>query len=165
MYSGFKTNYGSSEPLKTLVMLCYVMLLWSLPFTTHRRRPGAEFGRTGKYFAFWITSFRKKSIFTPKISDDFVLVIDHDFWILSIFFKTFYVSAACYVVYDPFFTRKTPISKNNSLLKPSFTLFVISHASDKHYFSKYLGRRMHGPSLTSNFWGRPPGLRPCHHHY
>ena len=24
--SGFNTDYGSSEPLKTLVMLCYVML-------------------------------------------------------------------------------------------------------------------------------------------
>jgi len=25
VYSGFNTDYGSSEPLKTLVMLCYVM--------------------------------------------------------------------------------------------------------------------------------------------
>jgi len=24
VYSGFNTDYGSSEPLKTLVMLCYV---------------------------------------------------------------------------------------------------------------------------------------------
>src|SRR6218665_563227 len=27
VYSGFNTDYGSSEPLKTLVMLCYVMLV------------------------------------------------------------------------------------------------------------------------------------------
>jgi len=24
VYSGFNTDYGSSEPLKTLVMLCYI---------------------------------------------------------------------------------------------------------------------------------------------
>src|SRR6218665_375231 len=46
----------------------------------------------------------------------------------------------CNVVFDPFFTRKTPISENNSFRTPFFfTLFVLSHASDKHYFSKYWG--------------------------
>jgi len=31
LHSGFNTDYGSSEPLKTLVMLCYVMLYPWLP--------------------------------------------------------------------------------------------------------------------------------------
>jgi len=37
-------------------------------------------------------------------------------WIFIIVFKIFHVFAACNVVYDPFFTRKTPISGNNSLM-------------------------------------------------
>ena len=36
---------------------------------------------------------------------------------------------------------------------PFFTLFVLSHASGKHYFSKYWEGRIHGPSPTSNFFG------------
>ena len=27
VYSGFNTDYGSSEPFKTLVMLCYILIL------------------------------------------------------------------------------------------------------------------------------------------
>jgi len=57
----------------------------------------------------------------------------------------------------PFFTRKTPISENNSLMTPFFTLFVLLRASDKHYFSKYW---MHGPSPTSNFGGTVPPFPP-----
>ena len=42
-------------------------------------------------------------------------------------------------LYDPLFTRNTPISEKNSLMTPFFTLLVLSPASDKHYFSKYWG--------------------------
>ena len=34
------------------------------------------------------------------------------------------------VIYDPFFTRKTLIAENNSLMTPFFTLFVLSRTSD-----------------------------------
>src|SRR6218665_3909664 len=53
----------------------------------------------------------------------------------SYLFKTFQIFAACNVVYHPFFTRKTPISENNSLMTLFFTMLVLSHAYDKHYFS------------------------------
>jgi len=60
-----------------------------IQWTKHRRRPGAEFGETWKNFAdqdFWMTIFREKiSIFTPKISDDLFLVIDHDFPVTYLF--------------------------------------------------------------------------------
>ena len=36
-YNGFNTDYGSSEPLKTLVMLCYVMLMSTLTVGLHYR--------------------------------------------------------------------------------------------------------------------------------
>src|SRR6218665_3373048 len=42
----------------------------------------------------------KISIFTPKISDDLLLVTDQVFQILRFF-------TVLHVVYDPFFTRKT----------------------------------------------------------
>src|SRR6218665_3677266 len=98
----------------------------------------------------------------------FFLVVDHVFLILPIFFHIFNIFTVCYVihVYDPFFTRKTPISENNSLITPLFTLFVLSRTSDKHYFSKYWGGRMHGPIPHQTFFGRtvpqsPLGLGPC----
>src|SRR6218665_3375271 len=92
--------------------------------------------------------FRNKiSVFTPKISEDLFLVIDHDFRIFPIFLKISHIFAASNVVYDPFFTRKTLISEDNSLMTPFFTLFMLSHASDKHYFSKYWG---------DGCMGRPP---------
>src|SRR6218665_3366559 len=66
------------------------------------------------------------------------------------------------IVYDPFFTRKTPISESNSLMTPFFTLFVLSRASDKHYFSKYWGDGCMGRPPNSIFGGNVPlGLRPC----
>src|SRR6218665_1576964 len=50
----------------------------------HRRRPGPEFGGTGK---FGIPRFMndKISIFTPKISGDIFLIIDHIFQIFPVF--------------------------------------------------------------------------------
>ena len=70
------------------------------------------------------------------------------------YFSDFFT--VCNVIYDdpfdPFFTRKSPISENNSLITP----FLLSRASDKHYFSKYWGGRMHGPSPPQILWGLPP---------
>src|SRR6218665_446841 len=65
-----------------------------------------------------------------------------------------------------FFTRKnTKFSVKNSLIRPFFTLFVLSRASD-NTISLNIGGSMHGPSPHLKFWGdRPPdpllGLRPC----
>ena len=59
------------------------------------------------------------------------LVIDHVFQIFPVFFEIFYIFTLWNVVYDPpFFTRKTPISENNSFIAPFFTLFVLSRTSD-----------------------------------
>src|SRR6218665_1995723 len=82
-------------------------------------------------------------------------------------FSRFSISVLSIMSYnDLFFTGKTPISQNNYLMTPFFTLFMLSHASDKHYFSKYWGRDgcmgrpppqiLRGPSPQS-----PLGLRPC----
>src|SRR6218665_4005978 len=71
-----------------------------------------------------MTLFPEKiPIFEPKISDDLFLVIDQVFQILRFF-------TVLNVVYDPFFTRETTISEKNSLIRPVFTLFVLSRASD-----------------------------------
>jgi len=110
--------------------------------STHRRRPGAEFGGRKKFRRpkFLNDVFKKKiSIFTAEISDDF-FIVDHVFQIFHIF-------TVWNVVYDPFFTRKIPVSENNSFMAPFFTLFILSHASEQHYFSKYWGDRC---------MGRPP---------
>ena len=94
-----------------------------------------------------MTFFPEKiSIFTPKISYDLFLVIDQ---ILRFF-------TVLNHVYNLFFTRKTTISEKNSLIRPFFTLFVLTRASDNTTFLN-IGGPMHGPSPTSNFWGdRPP---------
>src|SRR6218665_31163 len=98
------------------------------------------------------TFFKKKnSILTAKISDDHFLVIVHDFRI----FPIFHIFAACNVVYDPFFTRKTPISKNNSFTTPFFNS-VRAFARIRQtlaYTSQNIGGRMHGPSPHLKFWG------------
>ena len=74
----------------------------------------------------------------PKISDDLFLVIDRDFRIFPIFLKIFHIFAACNVVYDPFFTRKTPIFEKSSLMTP-FLLCSCFRTHPTHYFSKYWG--------------------------
>ena len=89
------------------------------------RRPGAEFKGDGKICRgprFLNDVFSGKiSIFTPKISDDLFLVIDHVFQILRFF-------TVLNVLYNPFFTIKTTISENNSLITPFFLLFSYFHA-------------------------------------
>ena len=98
------------------------------------------------------TFFKKKiSIFTAKISDDLFLVIVHDFRI----FLIFHIFAACNVVYDPFFTRKTPISENNSFTTPLFNS-VRAFARIRQtlaYFSKYWGTDAWAVTSNSNFGG------------
>src|SRR6218665_3389977 len=73
-----------------------------------------------------------------------------------------------YRAYHPFFTRKTTISEKNSFIRPFFYSVHTFKRIRQHYFSKYWGGPMHGPSPTSNFGGDRPtqsplGLRPCHH--
>ena len=59
--------------LKQSIDIIYLNLKQSMPHL-HRRKPGAEFGGTEKISQTKISELRfflKKSIFTPKISDDF----------------------------------------------------------------------------------------------
>src|SRR6218665_1150886 len=73
--------------------------------------------------------------------------MDHAFPISFPIFHIFTVYNV--MIYDPFFTRKTPklISENNSLMTPFLLCSCFSHASDKHYFSKCWG---------TNAWAAPP---------
>src|SRR6218665_2829490 len=98
--------------------------------------------------------FRKKLPFSrPKFLMTF-LVIAHDCRIFLRFSMS--LIAPCNVVYDPFFTRKPPISENNSLMTPFSTLFVLYTHIRQALLLKILGGRIHGPSPTSNFGGSPP---------
>src|SRR6218665_790685 len=105
----------------------------------------------GKNFADQERIFREKnSIFTTKISDDLFLVIDHDFRI----FPTFNIFAACDVVFDPFFTRKSLISEYNSFTTP-FLLCSCFRAHPTNATSQNIGGRMHGPSPHLKILGGP----------
>jgi len=83
------------------------------------RRPGAEFKGDGKICRgprFLNDVFSGKiSIFTPKISDDLFLVIDHVFQILRFF-------TVLNVVYDHFFTQKNHCFRKQFLDKTIFLL-------------------------------------------
>src|SRR6218665_1419306 len=112
--------------------------------------------------------FRNKiSVFTPKISEDLFLVIDHDFRIFPIFLKISHIFAASNVVYDPFFTRKTLISEDNSLMTPFFYSVHAFARVRQTLLLKILGGRMYGPSPHLKFcWGavRPvPPRSPLMH--
>src|SRR6218665_3257460 len=120
-----------------------------------RRRPGAEFGGTKKFFADMNDIYPKKFPFENFSRPFLFLVIDQVFQILCFF-------TVLNVVYDPFFTRKTTISKKEFLDKTIFfTLSVLSRASDNTTSLNIGG----GRPLTFNFWGTGPksplGLRPC----
>ena|SRR6218665_1350977 len=83
----------------------------------------------------------KNSIFRPKISDDLFSVLN--------------------VVYDPFFTRKTTISKKNSLIRP-FSYYV-SRASDNTTSLNIGGNQCMGrppPQIWRTVPSVPLGLRP-----
>ena len=97
---------------------------------------------------FWMTFFSDKNFhFHGKNFWWFVfLVIDQVFRIFPFFYLIFRILTMLNVVYDPFFTRKTPF----------LTLFVLSRASD-NTTSQNIGGRMHGPSPHLKFLGdRPP---------
>src|SRR6218665_2447540 len=92
----------------------------------------------------------KISILRPKISDDFFLVIDQVFQILRLF-------TVLNVVYDPFFTRKSTISKKNSLIRPFFYSVRTFARIRQRYFSKYWGDQCMGrPHLKFFFGGTVP---------
>src|SRR6218665_2069223 len=74
------------------------------PSLGERKRNFADQDFSMKYF------YKKNSIFTQKISDDPFFVIDHVFQIFNIF------TLLNVLYYDPFFTTKTLISQNNSLM-------------------------------------------------
>src|SRR6218665_568359 len=121
------------------------------------RRPGAEFWGDGKFFRgprFLNDVFSEKiSNFTAKISDDLFLVIDQVFRIFPFFSQIFPLFTMLDVVYDPFLTRKTTLFQKELLYDTFFySVRTFTHIR-QHYFSKYWGVRMHGPSPTSNFWG------------
>src|SRR6218665_3743872 len=116
---------------------------------------------TEKFFAdqdFRMTFFPEKFPFSrPKILMTFFLIFLFFFQILRIF-------TVLNVIYDPFFTRKTTISENNSLTTP-ILLCSYFRARPTTLLLKILGERMHGPSPTSIFFGETSpkshlGLRP-----
>src|SRR6218665_1845969 len=71
----------------------------------------------------------KISILTPKNSDDLFLVIDQVYLLLTISFQILCIFIVSNVVYDPFFTTKSPLSTKNSLTTRIFTLFKLSRPS------------------------------------
>src|SRR6218665_2723595 len=93
--------------------------------------------------------FGKKFHFHGQI----FLVIDQVYLIFRIF-------TVLNVVYDPFFTRKTTISENNSLITPLLYSVRTFARIRQHYFSIYWG---------DGCMGRPPpqiclgGLSPQSH--
>jgi len=64
------------------------------------------------------------------------------------------------VVYDPFLTRKSTLFQKRTPLWHLFYSVRTFARIRQHCFSKYWRRRMHGPSLTSNFWGTVPPVPP-----
>ena len=108
----------------------------------------------------------KNSHFYTQISDDLFLVIDQVFSDFFYLFQIFHIFALLNVMYDPFFTRKTPISENNYFLDDTFFLLCsYFRAHPTTLLLKILGGRMHGPSPPQYLGDRPPsppiGLRPC----
>ena len=95
----------------------------------------------------------KISIFTAKISDDLLLVIDLVFRIFPFFSQISRIFTVLNVVYDPFLTRKTTISEKNSFMTPFARM-------RQHYFSKYWGDGCMGRPSTSNFGGTVPPVSP-----
>src|SRR6218665_1722523 len=96
------------------------------------------------------------SIFTPKISDD-------HFFSHRPGFSDLFTVIKCPIRH--FLHRKNHYFRKEFLNKTIFySVHPFAHIR-QHYFSKYWGRPMHGPSPISNFGGTVPpvplGLRPC----
>jgi len=92
---------------------------------------GAEFGGWKKFRRpRFLDDFYKKFHFhAQNIWWPFSLVIDHVFRIFTVWT----------VIFDPFFTRKTPISENNSFDDTFFTLFVLLRASNNTTSQNIMG--------------------------
>src|SRR6218665_3947166 len=95
------------------------------PSLGERKRNFADQDFSMKYF------YKRNSIFTQKISDDPFFVIDHVFQIFNIF------TLLNVLYYDPFFTTKTLISQNNSLMTPFFNSVCAFAQIRQHYYLKY----------------------------
>src|SRR6218665_3642792 len=95
----------------------------------------------------------------PKFLMTLFKVIDHDFRI----FPISHIFAACNVVFDPFFTRKTPISENNSFKTP-FLLCSCFRTHPTNTTSQNIGGTDAWAVTPSQIWGDRPqyplGLRP-----
>src|SRR6218665_1586480 len=73
-----------------------------------------------------------------------------------LFLSSFIVSdVVSNVVYDPFFTTKSPLSTKNSLATPISLLCSSFRAHPTTLLLKILGRPMHGPFPHLKFWGLP----------
>src|SRR6218665_3316475 len=70
-----------------------------------------------------------------------------------------YLCAASNVFSDPFFTRKTPISENNSLMTP-FLLCSHFRTHPTNSTSQNIGGTDAWAVPTSNFWGPSPQAPP-----
>src|SRR6218665_70410 len=81
------------------------------------------------------------------------------FQIFPVFFQIFHIFTVCDVIYDPFYTRRTPISENNSL---NYTFFysVRAFARIRQNYSKYWGGADAWAVPTSNFFVVGGGVHP-----
>src|SRR6218665_59582 len=112
----------------------------------------------GKIFADQELFLGKQIPFSrPKFLMTFFLLIDHDFRI----FPIFHIFAACNVVLDPFFTRKTPTSENNSFTTP-FSLCSCFRTHPTNTTSQNIGGTDAWAVTPFQIWGGtvPQGLRP-----
>src|SRR6218665_3309443 len=100
---------------------------------------------------------KKFPFFSPKNSDDLFLVIGQVFLIFTLSFQILRIFTVSNVVYDPFFTRKTTISEENSLTT-TFLLCSCFRAHPTTLLLKILWGPMHGPSPHLKFFlgDRPP---------
>src|SRR6218665_1581068 len=123
----------------------------------HRRRPGAEFGGREKISQTKNVFLGKKFPFSrSKFLMILFKVIDHDFRI----FPMFYIFDACNVVFDPFLTRKTPISENNSFKTP-FLLCSCVRTHPTNATSQNIGEDgCMGRHPHLKFWGDRPPIPP-----
>src|SRR6218665_2894073 len=102
----------------------------------------------------------KISILTPKNSDDLFLVIDQVYLLLTISFQILCIFIVSNVVYDPFFTTKSPLSTKNSLTTRIFYSVQAFTPIPEHYFSNYWGDQCMGRPPPQIFWGTVPPVPP-----
>ena len=146
---------GVAKKLKWLKFasktICFVLrqkCCWTIGGDLAPSLKGTEKNLQTKIFE-WLF-LGKNFHFRPKISNDLFLVIDHVFQIFPIFFPYIYC-LKCHI-WPSFFTRKNPISENNSLMTP-FLLYYYCRVHQTTLLLKILGGQIHGPSPTSNFGG------------